>query len=321
MTTHSEPPCACGAHPHDDCDAHIASPVDELVTVRDWLRHAVSRMNAVPVYCGHGCDNSFDEAIWLITSLLHLPPAHLETFLDAGLLASERETLARALDRRCDERIPTAYITGEAWLGGFSFRVDPRVIIPRSYFVDHLLDGLAPWVSAPDEVQRVLDLCCGSGCLAILAAHVFPRAEVTAIDISPDALAVARENVARYGLENRIDLIQADLFASMQEGDRFDLIVCNPPYVTEAAMQALPAEYRHEPALALAAGEDGMDVVRRVLQGARAHLTPKGLLAVEIGHNRREAEMAFPKLPFIWLNSDGHDEAIFLLAAADLPSS
>ena len=174
-------------------------------------------------------------------------------------------------------------------------------------------------MSAPDEVQRVLDLCCGSACLAILAAHAFANAEITAIDISPEALAVARENVARYGLENRIDLIQADLFASMQEGDRFDLIVCNPPYVTEAAMQALPAEYRHEPALALAAGEDGMDVVRRILQGARAHLTPKGLLAVEIGHNRREAEMAFPKLPFIWLNSDGHDEAIFLLAAADLP--
>ena len=215
--------------------------------------------------------------------------------------------------------MPTAYITGEAWLGGFSFHVDPRVIIPRSYFVDHLLDGLAPWVSTPESVQRVLDLCCGSACLAILAAHVFPRAEVTAIDISAEALAVARENVARYGMENRIDLIQADLFASMQEGDRFDLIVCNPPYVTKAAMQALPPEYRHEPALALAAGEDGMDVVRRVLQGARTHLTSKGLLAVEIGHNRREAEMAFPKLPFVWLNSDGHDEAIFLLSATDLP--
>ena len=137
---HCEPTCSC-THAHDDCDGPIASPIDELVTVRDWLRHAVSRMNAVPVHCGHGCDNSFDEAIWLITSLLHLPPAHLETFLDAGLLSHERETLATALDRRCDERIPTAYITGEAWLGGFSFRVDPRVIIPRSYFADHLLDG------------------------------------------------------------------------------------------------------------------------------------------------------------------------------------
>ena len=315
---HCEPTCSC-THAHDDCDGPIASPIDELVTVRDWLRHAVSRMNAVPVHCGHGCDNSFDEAIWLITSLLHLPPAHLETFLDAGLLSHERETLANALDRRCDERIPTAYITGEAWLGGFSFRVDPRVIIPRSYFADHLLDGLAPWISAPEGVQRVLDLCCGSACLAIVAAHAFAHAEVTAIDISAEALAVARENVARYGLENRIDLIEGDLFAPMQGGDRFDLIVCNPPYVTTEAMSLLPPEYRHEPALALAAGEDGMDVVRRILQGARAHLTPKGLLAVEIGHNRHLVEAAFPKLPFTWIHSDGHDEAIFLLSAADLP--
>lgn len=313
-------------HPHENQHEHdhehvSDSPIDELVTLRDWLRHAVTRMNTVPVHCGHGCDNAFDEAIWLLTSLLHLPAEHLDTFLDAGLLQHERERLADALHQRCHHRQPTAYITGEAWLGGLPFRVDPRVIIPRSYFVTHLADGFAPWVEDPERVHRVLDLCCGSACLAILAAHAFPRAEITAIDLSEDALAVAHQNLALHGLENRIDLIHGDLFAPLQDSDRFDLIISNPPYVTAEAMRTLPPEYRHEPALALAAGEDGMDIVRRILARARAHLTPRGWLAVEIGHNRHHVEHAFPHLPFTWLNSDGHEEAIFLLPADDLPSA
>ncbi len=297
----------------------INAATDELVTVRDWLRWAVSRFNEGGLFYGHGTDNAWDEAVWLVLATLHLPRDHLEPWLDAHLTKSERLLLLNNLQQRVVHRVPTAYLVQEAWLGEFRFHVDSRVIVPRSYFSELLADGFSPWVNDPEDIRAALDLCTGSGCLAILMAHAFPNAEVDAIDISPDALTVARHNIDDYGLGERVRAIESDLFAAVPDR-RYDLIVCNPPYVTAAAMAALPAEYRHEPAGALAAGDDGLDVVRRVLAEARRHLNPGGLLAVEVGHNRELVEDAFPELPATWLDTSGAEGTIFLVAHDDLPA-
>ena len=296
---------------------HEHGPLAELVTVRDWLRYAVTRFNRAGVFCGHGVHDSFDEAVWLILGSLALPLDRLEPFMDACIPSEERIALLEAIEQRVDERIPTAYILGEAWLGDFRFTVDPRVIVPRSFFAELLEDGFAPWVDDPEAVASVLDLCTGSGCLAILMAHVFSNAEVCAVDLSEDALEVARINVADYGLEDRIELVHGDVFEAL-EGRRFDLILSNPPYVTAEAMDALPPEYLHEPQMALASGDDGLDVVRRLLAEAAEHLNPGGILAVEIGHNREIVEAAFPDLPFQWLSTRGGDDMVFLLRREDL---
>ena len=292
--------------------------IDELITVRDWLRYAVSRFNGADLFFGHGCDNALDEAAWLILATLKLPRDQLDPFLDARLTRSERQALAQILELRVVKRLPAAYLLGEAWLGEFRFTVDQRVIVPRSYFTELIGDGFAPWLDDPGAVATALDLCTGSGCLAILMALAFPAAKVDAVDLSADALAVARRNVADYRLEERVELIAADLFAGLA-GRRYDLIVSNPPYVTAAAMNELPPEFRHEPQLALAAGEDGLDIVRRILSRARAHLTPGGLLAVEVGHNRELVEAAFPDLPLTWIDSSGGEGKIFLLTSEQLP--
>lgn len=311
------------SHDHHDDDAlehdheHEHGPLTELVTVRDWLRYAVTRFNRAGVFCGHGVHDSYDEAVWLILGSLALPLDRLEPFLDACIPSDERIDLLEALAQRVDERMPTAYILGEAWLGDFRFTIDPRVIVPRSFFAELLEDGLAPWVADADAVGSVLDMCTGSACLAILMAHAFPNAEVTAVDLSEDALEVARINVADYGLEDRIELVRGDLFEGLG-GRRFDLILSNPPYVTAASMDALPAEYLHEPRMALASGEDGLDVVRQLLAQAAAHLNPGGILTVEVGHNRHIVEAAFPHLPFHWLSTSGGDDMVFLLRREDL---
>lgn len=286
----------------------------ELVTLRDVLRWAVSRFNAAGLHFGHGTQNAFDEAVWLILHALHLPHERLEPFLDARLTGEERTAVGQLLERRIAERIPAAYLTQEAWLGEYRFHVDERVLVPRSHIAGLLLeDALAPWIDA-DRVAEALDLCTGSGCLAVLLGLTFPGARIDAVDLSEDALAVARRNVADYGLEARIALHRSDLFAAL-EGRRYDLIVSNPPYVTAAAMRCLPPEYRHEPALALAAGEDGLDVVRRLLYDAGKHLRPRGLLVVEVGSGRAALEQAFPALPFTWPEASG--EAVFLLRRED----
>lgn len=308
---HTDTACACG-HDHD------AGELDALITLRDWLRYAVTRFNHAGVHFGHGCDNVFDEAVWLLFASLHLPFDNLEVFLDASLLDSERQLLAERIEQRCSERLPTAYLTGEAWLGDLRFVVSPQVIIPRSYFVEHLEQALAPWVMHPEKITSALDLCCGSACLAILMAQSFARAQIDAVDISPDALQIAHKNIARHALQERIRVFEGDLFAPLGTA-RYELIISNPPYVDAAAMQALPPEYRHEPALALAAGEDGLEIVRRILAGARQHLTPNGILAVEIGHNQAALEAAFPALPFTWLPGADNDAGLFLLHAAELP--
>lgn len=291
----------------------------ELVTLRDFLRWAVSRFNEAGLHYGHGRRNAYDEATYLLLHSLHLPLDRIEPFLDAALTESERETVSALLERRIRERIPAAYLTHEAWLGDFPFYVDERVIVPRSHIADLLLDeSLAPWIADAEAIHDALDLCTGSGCLAILLAHAFPNARIDAADISADALEVAARNVTDYELGDRIRLVRSDLFAGLV-GRSYDLIISNPPYVTGQSMRALPAEYRHEPALALASGEDGMDAVRGILAGARAHLKPAGMLAVEVGGNRAIVEHAFPRLDFTWLESEAGEGMVFLLQREQLP--
>ena len=289
----------------------------ELLTVRDWLRWSVSRFQAEKLFFGHGSDNAYDEAAYLILHRLHLPLDRLEPFLDARLTLAERQDLWAFLHRRIEQRLPAAYLTQEAWLGDFRFFVDERVIVPRSYFGELLETGLSPWLDAPEMVSSALDLCTGSGCLAILMAHAFPQAAIDAVDISPDALAVATINVADYGLTEQIRLVQSDLFRQLS-GQRYDLIVCNPPYVTAAAMADLPAEYRHEPGLALAAGQDGLDIVRRLLGEAADHLNDDGLLFVEVGHNAEIVDAAFPDLALTWIDTPSSEGKIFLLTREQL---
>ncbi len=294
-----------------------AALASELSTVRDWLRYAVSRFGAAGIAFGHGTTSAYDEAAYLVLHTLHLPLDRLEPFLDARLTEVERGALEAVIARRVDERIPAAYLTHEAWLGDFRFYVDERVIIPRSFIAELLAERLAPWLPEPERVARALDLCTGSGCLAILLAHHLPNATVDAVDISPDALTVARRNVADYGLEERVNLIRSDLFESLPAA-RYELIVCNPPYVTAAAMRALPPEHRREPELALAGGEDGLDAVRRVLARSPAFLSGGGVLVVEVGHNREGVERAFPRLACTWLSTASGADAVFLLTREEL---
>jgi ribosomal protein L3 glutamine methyltransferase len=294
-----------------------SAPVTDLVTLRDWLRYAVTRFGEAGLAFGHGTTNAYDEAAYLLLHVLHLPLDRLEPFLDARLTQPERVRVAEFMERRIDQRVPAAYLTREAWLGDFRFYVDQRVLIPRSFIAELLPDGLAPYVGDAQGVGTILDLCTGSGCLAILLAHGYPDAEIDAVDISSDALAVAQRNVSDYGLADRINLIRSDLFANLPE-KTYDLIISNPPYVTAHAMASLPPEYRHEPPLALAAGEDGLDAVRAILKDAPRFLAPGGALVVEIGHNRAAVELAFPRLPFVWLETEGSPEGVFLLKREEI---
>jgi ribosomal protein L3 glutamine methyltransferase len=294
----------------------MGSP-QELETLRDWLRYAVTRFGEAKLAFGHGTTNAFDEAAYLLLHTLHLPPDRLDAFLDARLTHAEKAQVAAVFARRIDERVPAAYLTGEAWLGEFRFYVDPRVIIPRSFIAPLLPDGLAPYVPNPDDVRKALDLCTGSGCLAILLAHAFPNADIDAVDISPDALTVAQRNVSDYGLADRINLLRSDLFAKLRD-KRYDLIISNPPYVTATAMAALPPEFRHEPSLSLAGGVDGLDAVRAIIDAAPQHLNEHGVLVVEVGHGKDAVETTFPRLPFVWLATASDVDAVFLLQREDL---
>ncbi|MGH8799273.1 MAG: 50S ribosomal protein L3 N(5)-glutamine methyltransferase [Casimicrobiaceae bacterium] len=295
----------------------MSTVTQDLATVRDWLRYAVSRFNAAGIFFGHGFADAYDEAAYLVLHTLSLPSDHLETFLDARVTQAEGAQLSQVIERRVDERMPAAYLTHEAWLGGFRFHVDERVIIPRSYIAELLPDGLAPWIPDAGAVQSALDLCTGSGCLAVLLARHYPNADVDATDISPDALTVAQRNVAEHGLQDRINLIRSDLLSNLTE-KTYDLIICNPPYVTAMAMEELPAEYRHEPAIALSGGDDGLDAVRVVLADAPQFLAAEGLLVVEVGHNRATTEKTFPRLPFTWLPTEDGDDRVFMLRRDDL---
>jgi ribosomal protein L3 glutamine methyltransferase len=294
------------------------SATNELLTVRDYLRYAVSRFTAARLFFGHGSDNAWDEAVYLTLHTLNLPLDRLEPFLDARLLPHERQALLEIYRRRCEERLPAAYLTNEAWLGEHRFYVDDRVIVPRSFIAELLDEQLAPWIDDPWAIESALDLCTGSGCLAILTALAFPEAQIDAVDLSKDAISVAERNVAEYELQDRVHLIQSDAFSQLK-GKRYDLIISNPPYVDARAVAALPPEYLHEPELALGSGEDGLDFTRIILREAKKHLSKNGILVVEIGHNRDVLEAAYPSVPFTWLDTTAGDEYVFLLHAADLP--
>lgn len=287
-------------------------------TVRDLLRYAVTRFNEAELAFGHGTTNAYDEAAYLILHTLHLPLDLLDPFLDARLTDEETTTVLGVIERRATERVPAAYITHEAWMHGVRFYVDERVIVPRSFIGELLQDGLQPYVEDPELVGAVLELCTGSGCLAVLAAHAFPNADIDAVDLSAPALEVAARNVHEHDLDERISLFQGDLFAPLPER-LYDVIITNPPYVNAESMQTLPAEYRHEPEMALAGGADGMDIVRRIIGEARRWLTDEGVLVVEIGNERANVEAAFGGLDLVWLPTSAGDDNVFLIQAADLP--
>lgn len=286
-------------------------------TLRDVLRHAVTRFNAEQLYFGHGSDNAFDEAAYLLLHTLKLPLDRLEPFLDARLTEQEITALLALIERRAKDRVPVAYLTKEALLGEYRFYVDERVIVPRSFLAELIPEQFQPWVTDPDQVTNVLELCTGSGCLAIMLADAFPNAKIDAVDLSADALAVADKNVTDYQLTDRITLHHSDLYNALPP-KRYDLIISNPPYVNSASMANLPSEYQAEPAMALAGGNDGMDIVRRIVAGAKERLTPRGVLVVEIGNEFAYAEAAFADLELTWLSTSAGDEAVFLLTADQL---
>lgn len=290
---------------------------NNFTTIRDLLRYAITRFNGAKLFFGHGSSNAFDEAAYLILHTLKLPLDKLEPFLDAHLLPDETAAVLQVIERRTNERVPAAYLTNEAWLGDYRFHVDERVIVPRSFIAELIPEQFSPWVDAPEAVTDILELCTGSGCLPIMLADAFPNAKIDAVDISADALAVARRNVDDYGLQDRITLIESDLYAKLPP-KKYNLIVTNPPYVNAVSMGKLPQEYRREPQIALAGGVDGMDLVRKIVDGAAERLTKRGVLIVEIGNEREFAEAAFPDLELTWLSTSAGDDMVFLLTANQL---
>ena len=292
-------------------------PANTFVTIRDLLRYAVSRFQNAELFFGHGSDNAYDEAVYLILFTLNLPIDRLDPFLDARLLTEEITAVLDIIERRTTERIPAAYLTKEAWLGEYRFYVDERALIPRSFIAELIPDKFSPWISNPDAIENVLELCTGSGCLAIMLSDAFPNADVDAIDISSDALDVAEINVADYEMQDRVELIESNLYDNLPPM-KYNLIVTNPPYVNSASMGALPEEYRFEPQAALAGGADGMDLVRRIVLEAGKWLTDDGILVVEIGNEFENAEAAFPGLELTWLTSSGGEDRVFLVEAKQL---
>lgn len=287
------------------------------VTLRDLVRLAMTEMDRHDVSLGHGTADLWEEATFLVLRALRLPFHRLETFWDAHLTDKELERVLELIRRRVQDKVPVPYLLNEAWLTGECFYVDERVLIPRSFIAELLEENLAPWVEDPEAVESVLDMCTGSGCLAILAANAFPNAEVTGADISADALEVARINRRRFELEDDLELVQSDIFSALS-GRRFDVIISNPPYVTQAAVDALPAEYLHEPAIALGSGDDGMNFMRVFMPQLAEHLTDNGVAIVEIGDGREAFEAIWPDLPVTWLTTSAGDDMCFAVYARDL---
>jgi len=286
-------------------------------TPRDLLRYAVTRFNTAKLFFGHGSAEAFDEAAYLILHTLKLPLDKLEPFLDAKLLPSEIASVMTVIDRRSIDRVPAAYITKEGWLGTYNFYVDERVIVPRSFIAELIPEYFSPWVAEPEAVENILELCTGSGCLSIMMADAFPNASVDAVDISADALTVAKRNVDTYKLQDRVNLIESDLYTNVPV-KKYDLIISNPPYVNSASMGTLPQEYLAEPQIALDGGSDGMDLVRKIIAGAAERLTDDGILMIEIGNEREYAEAAFGELGLTWLTTSAGDDMVFLLTAEQL---
>ncbi|MGZ8289988.1 MAG: 50S ribosomal protein L3 N(5)-glutamine methyltransferase [Telluria sp.] len=288
-----------------------------FTTPRDLLRYAVTRFNGAKLFFGHGSAEALDEAAYLILHTLKLPLDKLDPFLDARLLPDEVLNVLAVIERRAVERVPAAYITNEAWLGTYPFYVDERVIVPRSFIAELIPNSFSPWVEDPFAVENILELCTGSGCLAIMMADAFPNAVVDAVDISADALAVAERNIREYKLEGRVNPIASDLYENVPF-KKYNLIVSNPPYVNSDSMSRLPQEYLREPQIALDGGADGMDLVRKIIAGAAERLTPDGILMVEIGNERDYAEAAFGHLGLTWVTTSAGDDMVFLLTAEQL---
>ncbi|HET7673976.1 MAG TPA: 50S ribosomal protein L3 N(5)-glutamine methyltransferase [Gammaproteobacteria bacterium] len=284
-----------------------------LKTAADWVRYAASRFNAAGLFFGHGTDNAIDEALALVLHVLHLDHDLPPYLLNAHLTAPETSAIRELVEARLDSRKPLAYLIQRAWFAGLEFFVDERVLVPRSPIAELIERRFEPWLDA-ERIDRVLDIGTGSGCIAIACAHYLPGAHVDAIDVSADALAVAAENVARHGVAERVELIPSDLFEALS-GRRYDLIVSNPPYVDAAEMAALEPEFRHEPRLGLAAGEDGLDCVARILEAAGRHLNPDGALIVEVGASHMAFEARWPDLPVTWLEFERGGEGVLLLSA------
>lgn len=293
----------------------MTSPIDDLHTVRDYLRYVSSRFADSPLYFGHGTDNVWDEAVQLVMRSLHLPLENNTLFLDARLTRDERQLIVDRMERRISERVPLAYLLGEAWFMGLPFHVDERVLVPRSPLGELIQNGLQPWLGE-HPVGRVLDLCTGSGCIGIAAATVFEEAEVDLSDVSADALEVAAANIEYHEVGDRVRTVFSDVFEGIE--GRYDVILSNPPYVDAEDIADMPAEYGHEPELGLAAGGDGLDIAHRILAGAAKYLNPGGLLIVEVGNSWVALQEAYPDLPFTWLEFDNGGDGVFLLTAEDL---
>jgi len=293
----------------------VTSPIDDLHTVRDYLRYVSSRFADSPLYFGHGTDNVWDESVQLVMRSLHLPLENNTLFLDARLTRDERQLIVDRMERRISERVPLAYLLGEAWFMGLPFHVDERVLVPRSPLGELIRNGLQPWLGE-HPVGRVLDLCTGSGCIGIAAATVFEEAEVDLSDVSADALEVAAANIEYHEVGDRVRTVFSDVFEGIE--GRYDVILSNPPYVDAEDIADMPAEYGHEPELGLAAGGDGLDIAHRILAGAAKHLNPGGLLIVEVGNSWVALQEAYPDLPFTWLEFDNGGDGVFLLTAEDL---
>lgn len=288
----------------------------ELQTIRDYIRLATSRFNAAGLYYGHGTDNAWDEAIALVLHTLHLPHDISPVVLDARLLHDEQKKLIELIDTRVEKRIPVPYLTHEAWFSGLPYYVDDRVLIPRSPIAELIENHFQPWIDE-NKVQNILDLCTGSGCIAIACAKAFPNAEVDASDISSDALAVAKINVLRHAVEDQVNLLTSDLFNALPK-KKYDIIVSNPPYVSTQEMFDLPNEYQHEPELALAAGTQGLDAAIKILKHAKEYLQPHGILIVEVGNSEHALAEQFPHIPFLWLEFERGGGGVFMLTAEQL---